>query len=62
MHTSALTYKVIGTIGFLLVFAIFRDMPSFAGIQEDCEKIIKEIKEVLDMRLKVENCDVRTGK
>ena len=37
-------------------------MPSFAGIQEDCEKIIKEVKEVLDMRLKVEKFDVQTEK
>ena len=34
-------------------------MPSFAGIQEDCEKIIKEIKESLDMRLKVGEGDFR---
>ena len=29
-------------------------MPSFAGIQEDCEEIVTDINHRLDLRLKVE--------
>ena len=31
----------------------FREMPSFAGIQEDCEQIINDIRHKLELRLEV---------
>jgi len=35
----------------------YRDMPSFAGIQEDCDKIIDDIRSKLQQRLEEPNCD-----
>jgi len=35
----------------------YRDMPSFQGIQEDCELIITQIKQNLLLRLKNPNCN-----
>ena len=32
---------------------MFRDMPSFSGIQEDCEEIVSVMNHNLELRLKV---------
>jgi len=35
----------------------YREMPSFAGIQEDCEQIINHIRHKLELRLEDPSCD-----